>query len=69
MTDIMKMVKSLKDSDRLIKRVTQTIENETSEQTSAFTDILLYTLGANLQENTLEGKRVIREVKRVIKAG
>lgn len=69
MTDIMKMVKSLKDSDRLIKGVTQTIENETSEQTSAFTDILLYTLGANLQENTLEGKRVIREVKRVIKAG
>ena len=69
MTDIMKMVKSLKDSDRLIKGVTQTIENETSEQTSAFTDILLYTLGANLLENTLEGKRVIREVKRVIKGG
>ena len=69
MTDIMKMVKSLRDSDRLIKGVTETIENETSEQTNAFIDILLYTLGVNLLENTLEGKRVIREVKRVIKAG
>ena len=69
MTDIMKMVKSLRDSDRLIKGVTETIENETSEQTNAFIYILLYTLGVNLLENTLEGKRVIREVKRVIKAG
>lgn len=69
MTDIMKMVKSLRDSDRLIKGVTETIENETSEQTNAFIDILLYTLSVNLLENTLEDKRVIREVKRVIKAG
>ena len=69
MTDIMKMVKSLRDSDWLIKGVTETIENETSEQTNAFIDILLYTLGVNLLENMLEGKRVIREVKRVIKAG
>ena len=36
MKDIMKVVKFLKDSDKLIKGVTQTIENETKEQKDGF---------------------------------
>ena len=49
--DIVKVVKSLKDSCLLIKGVTQTIENETREQRGGFPGILLCTVGARLLSN------------------
>ena len=58
--DIMKIVKPLKDSDRLIKGVTQSIENEKKNtQRGWFLSMLLGTLGASLLRNLL-GKEVIR---------
>ena len=43
MKDIIKAVKSLKDSGLLIKVITQQIENETREQKGGFLDMLLGT--------------------------
>ena len=55
----MKVVKPLKDSDRLIKGVTQSMENEKKTQRGGFLSMLLGTLGASLLRNLL-GKEVIR---------
>ena len=60
MEDIMKIVKSLEDSGLLIKRVSETIQNEAKEQKGGFISMLLGTLGATLLGNTLAGKGITR---------
>ena len=54
-----KKVKFSKDYGLLIKGVTQTIENETKEQSGGFLDMFLGTLGASLLGNLLAGKGFI----------
>ena len=56
MNDIMKTVQ---DSDILLKGVTKTIKNETKEQKEGFLSILLGTLGASLLGNMLAGKGIV----------
>ena len=58
MKDIMKMVKSLEDSGLLLKRVSETIQNEAKEQKRRFLSMLLSTLGASLLGNMLSGKGI-----------
>ena len=67
---IMKIVKSLEDSDLLIKNVNETIKDESKKQRGRFLSILLSTLGAILLDNLLTGKRVKAkiQVQRIIKA-
>ena len=72
---IMKIVQVLEDSNILLKRVTETIKNETKEQKGGFWSILLGTLGASLLENLLTGKGIARagsgnnKGKGIVKAG
>ena len=49
--DIIKIVKSLEESDLLIKGVSETSKNEAKEQKGGFLGILLGTLVASLLEN------------------
>ena len=56
----MKIVKSLEESDSLIKDVSKTIKNEAKEQKRRFLSMLLSTLGASLFGNLLVGKATIR---------
>ena len=60
MNDIIKIVQALEDSNILLKRVTNTIKNETKEQKDRFISMLLGTLGASLLGNLLSGKGVVR---------
>ena len=55
MNDIIKIVKSLEDSDLLLKWVTETVQNEVKEQKGEFLSMLLGTLGASLLGNLLTG--------------
>ena len=64
MKDINKIVKSLEDSDLLLKGVSEIIQNEAREQKGGFLSMLLGTLGASLQGNILAGKGVIAKSKR-----
>ena len=50
-SDIMKIVKSLEESDLLIKVVSETTKNEVKEQKGGFLGILLDTLGDSLLGN------------------
>ena len=50
-SDIMKIVKSLEESDLLIKVVSETTKNEAKEQRGGFLGILLGTLGDSLLGN------------------
>ena len=59
MEDIIKIVKSLEDSGLLLKRVTETVQNEIKEQKGGFFSMLLGTLGAGLLGNILAGKEEI----------
>ena len=45
MDDILKIVKSLEDSEVLLKEVSETIQNEAKEQRGGFLSMLLGTLG------------------------
>ena len=45
MDDILKIVKSLEDSEALLKGVSETIQNEAKEQRGGFLSMLLGTLG------------------------
>ena len=58
MGDIIKIVKSLEDSGLLLKRVTETVQNEVKEQKGGFLSMLLGTLGASLLGNLLTGRGV-----------
>ena len=60
MNDIMKIVQALEDSNILRKGVTKTIKNETKQQKGGFLSMLLGTLRANLFENLLTGKGIVR---------
>ena len=46
--NVMKIVKSLKESGLLIKGVSETIKNEAKQQKGRFLSMLLGTLGASL---------------------
>ena len=60
MSDIMKIVQALEDSNILLNGVTKTIKNETKEQKGGFLSMLLGTLGASLSRNLLAGKGIVR---------
>ena len=53
---IIKIVKSLEDSGFLLKKVTETVQNEVKEQKGRFFGMLLGTLGASLLGNILTGR-------------
>ena len=70
----MKMVKSLEDSGLLLRRVSETIQNEAKEQKGRFLSMLLSTLGASLLGNVLSGKGITKagfgsKGKLIIRAG
>ena len=73
MDDILKIVKSLEDSNVLLKGVTETIQHEAKEQRGGFLSMLLGTLGASLLDDILSkglsGKGVIRAGEGTIRAG
>ena len=69
MEHILKIVKSLEDSGLLLEGVTETIKNETKEQTGGFLSTLLDTLGASLLGNMLGGKEVVRAGERTARVG
>ena len=48
MKDIIKITKSLEDSGLLLKRITETVQNEVKEQKRGFLSMLLGTLGTSL---------------------
>ena len=60
MSDIMKIVQALEDSNVLLKGVTKTIKNKIKEQKGEFLSMLLDTLGASLLGNILAGKGILR---------
>ena len=59
MEDIIKIVKSLVDSDLLLKGVSKTVQSEAKEQKGGFLNMLLGTLGASLLGNILAGQGAI----------
>ena len=60
MNDIIKIVQALKNSNILLKGVTETIENKKKEQKGGFLCRLLCNLGASLLEIILAGKGIVR---------
>ena len=64
MDDLLKIVKSLDDSNVLLKEVSETIQHEAKEQRGGFLSMLSGTLGASLLvdilSKVLSGKGVIR---------
>ena len=69
MKEIIKIIKSLEDSEFLIKGVTQTIENKTKLQRGGFLGMLLGTKTEILLGNMLAGKGVIRAGNGVTRTG
>ena len=69
MGDIIKIVKSLEDSGLLLKEVTETVENEITEQKGGFLSMLLGTLGTSLLGNILIGKGINRAGEGIGRAG
>ena len=63
MEDIVKIVKSLEDSGLLLKRVTETVQNEVKKQKGGFLSMSLDTLGVSLLGNLLTGKGIYRAGK------
>ena len=63
MKDLIKIVKSLKDSGILLKGVTESVQKEVKEQKGGFLSTLLGTLGASLLENLLTEKGIYRAGK------
>ena len=61
--DVIKIVKSLKDSRLLLKGFTETVQNEVKEQKGGFLSMLLGTLGASLLGNLLTGEGIYRAGK------
>ena len=56
MDDLIKIVKSLEGFGLLLKRITESVQNEIKEQNNVFLSMLLGTLGASLLGNLLTGK-------------
>ena len=69
MEDILKIVKSLKNSGLLLEEASETIKNESKEQKGGFLSLLLGTLDGSLLENLLAGKGVIRAGERTARGG
>ena len=73
MDDILKIVKSLENSNALLKGVSETIQHEAKEQREGFLSMLLGTLGASLLSDILSKglsvKGVIRAGEGTIRAG
>ena len=69
MNDIMKIVKSIKESGLLIKGVYKTFKNKEKEQRVGLLGILLGTLGASLLGNLLTSKGTLRAGEGTIRAG
>ena len=69
MNDIMKIVKSLQESDFLIKCVNETIKNKAKEQKDEFLNMFLGIMGASVLENLLTGKETVGAGERTIRAG
>ena len=69
MDDLIKIVKSLKDSGLLLKGVTESVQNEVKEQKVGFLSTLLGTLGVRLLGSLLAGKRIHRAGEGVVRAG
>ena len=61
--DSFNIVKSYQDSGLLLKRVTETVQNEVKKQKGGFLSMLLSTLGASLSENPLTGGGISRAAK------
>ena len=68
MNDIMKIFKSLEESELVLKGISETIKNEGKEQKGGFSRTLLGTLGASLLRNLLTGKGTIRHGEETIRA-
>ena len=68
MEDLMKIVKSIKDSGLLITGVGETTKNKAKEQKGGFLVMLLRTLGASLFGNLSTGESTVRAGKRTIRA-
>ena len=69
MNDILKIVKSLEDSNVLLKGVSETIQHEVKEQRGGFLSMLLGTVGASFLGDILSGKGVIRAGEGTIRPG
>ena len=69
MEDIVKIIKSLEDFGLLLKRVTETVQNEVKEQKRGFLSMLLGTLGASLLRYILAGKGIKRAGEGIVRAG
>ena len=75
LSDIMKIVEALEDSNILLKGVSETIKNETKEKKVGFLSMLLGTLGASLLGNMLAGKGIVsasyenKQEKSIVRAG
>ena len=71
MEDIIKIIKSLRDSGLFLKGVSKTVENEANKQKGGFLSKLLGTLGASLLGNILAGKGAIgtKQGRRKFRAG
>ena len=69
MKDTIRKLKSLEDSDLLVKGVSETIQNEAKEQKGGFLSMLLGTLGASLLGNILAGQGINKFGEGVIRAG
>ena len=69
MENIIKIVKSLEDSGLLLKRVSETVQNETKEQKGRFLSMLLGTLGAILLGNILASKGIARAGEVIARVG
>ena len=69
MKDLLEIVNSLEDSGLLLKRVSETTQNEGKEQKGGFLNMLLGTLGASLLGNILAGKGRNRAGEGVVRAG
>ena len=72
MDDILKIIKSLEDSEVLLKGASKTIQNEAKEKRGGFLSMLLGTLGASLLGDPLtkklSGKGTIRAGEGAIRA-
>ena len=73
MEDLLKIVKSLEDSDILLDGITETVKNEVKEQKDGFLSMVLGSLGASLLGDLLtkhlSGRGVIRAGEGTIRAG
>ena len=60
MSDMIKIARTLEDSNILLKGVTKKIKKETKNQEGGFISMLLGTFGASLLGNLLAGKGIVR---------